>query len=50
MHAHNYLPLHVVKSFLELVPYLPNAPSFTSRRISQDPLEKFLDYNDSVEK
>ena len=37
------MPLHVVKSFLELVPYLlslPNAPPFVSRRILQDPLEK----------
>ena len=40
-----FIPLHAVKSFLELVPYLlslPNAPPFVSRRISQDPLEKFF--------
>ena len=40
-----HLLFFVVKSFLELVPYLlslPGAPEFLSRRITQDSLEKFF--------
>lgn len=44
-YVHCNFVIHAVKSFVELVRYLlkiPGVPPFLSRRVTQDPLEKFF--------